>query len=327
MSKKNILIITDNYEYKGGIRVMTDSIRSKYKNSNVKIASIISKKCKLEDIDIIKIHFPFNFIYLIRIFFLPILIRKRIKRSDRIIVIAPNPLLALMPPLFHKNIILWYATTFPDETINKSFSRLSKKNKIVLFFDFILLPIYFFLERIILQNRKIKIAAISTKSANYHKIKRNIKIIRYPIEKFWYDKTAEKRSGVISVARYNDPRKDLKTLLKTAIILKDVNFVVIGPLPDNFNAKSYINIHFLGELDRKDIKKYYDRAKVFYLPSKQEGLGIVYLEALACGLPIITMKNGGAEEIIKDGDNGFLLEKGDYIGAAEKIKMLLWRYI
>jgi glycosyltransferase involved in cell wall biosynthesis len=65
-------------------------------------------------------------------------------------------------------------------------------------------------------------------------------------------------------------------------------------------------------------------ALAFVLPSRPgECLPLVYLEALAAGTPVIGTDTGGAREVIRDGDNGFLLAAGDVDGTAAAIRMLL----
>jgi glycosyltransferase involved in cell wall biosynthesis len=62
---------------------------------------------------------------------------------------------------------------------------------------------------------------------------------------------------------------------------------------------------------------------VFTLTSLWEGLPRVYLEALALGVPIVGTRVDGAEEVVKDGVNGYLLEPGDVEGLAQKVQHVL----
>jgi glycosyltransferase involved in cell wall biosynthesis len=55
----------------------------------------------------------------------------------------------------------------------------------------------------------------------------------------------------------------------------------------------------------------------------QEGFGIVLIEALACGIPVISTDCGGPKDIVEDAKNGFLVPVGDYRKMAEKIIELL----
>jgi glycosyltransferase involved in cell wall biosynthesis len=79
----------------------------------------------------------------------------------------------------------------------------------------------------------------------------------------------------------------------------------------------------VGKVPHDEIPAYMASADVFVLPSLSEGFGIVALEAMAMGLPIVATKVGGLLEIIKDGENGFLVEPRNPVEIAEKCALLL----
>ncbi len=64
--------------------------------------------------------------------------------------------------------------------------------------------------------------------------------------------------------------------------------------------------NFLGQISNEDLLNRMSQSHVFILPSLYEGFGQVILEALSCGLPIITTNNTGGFDIIEDGKDGFL---------------------
>jgi len=72
-----------------------------------------------------------------------------------------------------------------------------------------------------------------------------------------------------------------------------------------------------------ELIKLYSQCDIFVLPSLGEAFGIVAVEALACGLPVIASKIGGLMDIIEDGKNGLLIPPGDPIALAMAIRHLV----
>jgi glycosyltransferase involved in cell wall biosynthesis len=66
-------------------------------------------------------------------------------------------------------------------------------------------------------------------------------------------------------------------------------------------------VHFLGRRSRSEVAEAMRNCTVFVLPSRFEGLGCVYLEAMACGKPAVACHGQGIEEIIQHGSNGWLI--------------------
>jgi glycosyltransferase involved in cell wall biosynthesis len=81
-------------------------------------------------------------------------------------------------------------------------------------------------------------------------------------------------------------------------------------------------VHFCGPLDDEPLIEKLKFAQVLVVPSSYEGLGIVYLEGMAFGLPAIGTTAGGASEIIGDGETGFLIPPDDAETLAERLSML-----
>lgn len=128
----------------------------------------------------------------------------------------------------------------------------------------------------------------------------------------------------------NWERKGLTTIIesmpKTGI--EKIRLVIVG----RGRKSSYISLArrkkinpdkliFAGHTE--DIEKYYGMADIFVLPTRYEPFANVCLEAMACGLPVITTEDNGASELITTGENGFILDNWkDSDGLAEIIKRL-----
>ncbi len=88
------------------------------------------------------------------------------------------------------------------------------------------------------------------------------------------------------------------------------------------------HVTFLGEVSDDELIAWYRRARAFVLPSLSigdhfEGFGLVHLEANACGTPAIGTWESGAEEVIVDGENGFLTPQDDPAALADAMAQLL----
>lgn len=70
-------------------------------------------------------------------------------------------------------------------------------------------------------------------------------------------------------------------------------------------------LHFAGWLDRTEIPQRYQQADIFVLPSRDEGMANVILEAMASGLPVITTSLAGNRELVRNGKNGLLVPPDD----------------
>jgi len=89
-------------------------------------------------------------------------------------------------------------------------------------------------------------------------------------------------------------------------------------LSDNPNDK----INFIGPRPHKTLYSFYSQGSVFVHPSIEEGLSLVQLEAMACGLPLIATTNTGAEDVIDDGVEGFIVPIRDVPALKRKIRYM-----
>lgn len=186
-----------------------------------------------------------------------------------------------------------------------------------------------------------KVVALSSDVANkaqeYYNFHNGAQIIWPGIEPFEFRPISREELRleqgafyIIAVGRLIK-RKGLPYLLKALARIKERNIKVllIGEGPEEGYLKNLASnlgishrVDFLGPLSEERKFQHLSRADIFVLPSLYEGFGIVFLEAMYCGLPIITTNEGGQTDFLKDGKTGFLVPPKDVDELARKILIL-----
>lgn len=127
---------------------------------------------------------------------------------------------------------------------------------------------------------------------------------------------------ILCVGRLGDPRKNINLLLlaysRLPLNLRNkVRLVLAGSSSPNqkfFALAEKLDVlkrvQFIDHPSREQLIKLYQGAAVFALPSHEEGLGIVLLEAMSCGIPVISTESGGPNGIISHGKDGYLVPLG-----------------
>jgi glycosyltransferase involved in cell wall biosynthesis len=83
------------------------------------------------------------------------------------------------------------------------------------------------------------------------------------------------------------------------------------------------HIHFLQALKHEELLAAYNSCDIFALPSGGEGFGLVFLEAMAHGKPVVGGAQGGTPDIIEDGFCGYLVQHGDVPQLTARLGQLL----
>jgi len=83
------------------------------------------------------------------------------------------------------------------------------------------------------------------------------------------------------------------------------------------------NVAFVGSRGQEELALYYAAADVCAVPSLTESFGLVALEAMACGTPVVGTRVGGLQTVIENGESGLLVPAGDYRALAEAIARVL----
>ena len=134
---------------------------------------------------------------------------------------------------------------------------------------------------------------------------------------------------VLSVGELNE-NKNQQVIIRALAQLKDpkIHYLLCGKGDQREKLESLAkelgigdNVHFLGY--RKDVPQVMQAADIYAHPSKREGLGLASLEAMACGLPLVTSNVQGIPDYVKNGVTGFMCEPTDADKFAEHLDVLI----
>lgn len=127
-----------------------------------------------------------------------------------------------------------------------------------------------------------------------------------------------------------DPLKGLPILLSAASLLEDpdgVRVLVVGGLPSPLMGEGQgegdSNATYFGRVAHQMLPYYYSAADVCVIPSYYESFGMVALEAMACGVPVVAARVGGLQSTVRDGETGYLIPWHCPEPFAERLELLL----
>jgi glycosyltransferase involved in cell wall biosynthesis len=149
--------------------------------------------------------------------------------------------------------------------------------------------------------------------------------------------TDVERSGggpVVLTVGYLIARKNHKAVISAVSRLRDtyphIRLKIVGSGPEENRLRALCQklgvsdiVEFLGLCSRERVRQLMSECDVFALPSWDEAFGIVYIEAMSQGKPVIGCRNEGIEEFVNDGETGFLVSPHDLDELTEKIRMLI----
>lgn len=166
-----------------------------------------------------------------------------------------------------------------------------------------------------------------------------IRIVRPGFDAALVELKRERCGGKVRIlfVGYCSRIKGIEYLLEALLLLprEDIRLDIVGDLNDD---PSYVAslwefvriheleevVHFSGHLPWQELVAYYGEADILVLPSLWEGYGIVLVEAMSAGLPIVATKVGSIPELVQDGLNGFLVPPKDPGSLARAISRLLY---
>lgn len=160
-----------------------------------------------------------------------------------------------------------------------------------------------------------------------------------PNERFLKIKPDYTSSQILAVGRFVEKKAPYLTLLafmkaKEECPLLTLVFIGQGDLlavcKDLCDSMKIQDVSFIGVLNPEEVAKEMERSFCFVQHSKRalsgdkEGTPVAILEALAAGLPVISTRHAGIPDVVKDGENGFLVDEGDVEGMSKYI-VNVWR--
>lgn len=136
---------------------------------------------------------------------------------------------------------------------------------------------------------------------------KRVEVVPVPVDTDAYAPSSggAERSGLLFVGRSHDPRKGfsrIRRLLDVSSLARAAGVTVVSA----FDPGGQPMIRWLGRVD--ELPSVYQRAKLLLLPSLQEGLGIVALEAMACGTPVVAYRCGGADRVLTESGGGLVVD-------------------
>ena len=137
----------------------------------------------------------------------------------------------------------------------------------------------------------------------------------------------EKKDDVFRVIHVGtlNLRKGVHYLLEafSKLNLKNSELLLVGvisheiqPYLDKYKSS---NIKAIGAVPQDELLRYYHNSSVFCLSSIEEGMAMVTLQAMACGIPVICTENTGAGDLVSDGVEGFIVPIRDVVILKQKI--------
>ncbi|WP_267384016.1 glycosyltransferase [Cyanobacterium sp. uoEpiScrs1] len=122
------------------------------------------------------------------------------------------------------------------------------------------------------------------------------------------------------------PEKQIENIKPVLEAIPDARLAIVGDGPHKETLKAYFadtKTNFVGYLQGLELAAAFASSDAFIFPSRTETLGLVLLEAMAAGCPVVAANSGGIPDIVTDGINGYLFEPTDVDGAIVATQRLL----
>ncbi|WP_338441293.1 glycosyltransferase family 4 protein [Synechococcus elongatus IITB4] len=152
-----------------------------------------------------------------------------------------------------------------------------------------------------------------------------IRVVPYGLSEEWFHLQAEPKLGRILCVGRPSLLKGTHILAEACRLLqqKSLSFEcrVAGPPQVDINHSLFEGPTYIGQVPRSQVREEFRQADVFVLPTLADSFGLVHLEAMACGVPVITTPHCGS--VVRDGIDGFIVPIRDATALADRLEQLL----
>ena len=260
-----------------------------------------------------------------------ILNKSNLSRYDFIIATEYSQIMTVLLSLISPNVIIYngpyynlFKLKFCEKIYDRLFVKILNKNSRMIFTKSILAKNYLIQKGF----ENIKVLGVGLDETNFQNeisLNKNTK----DLIKFM------KKNKCILYVGSLDKRKNFDFIIrvfeKVNYINPSVNLIVIGNGNKKYvdysfnqvNSKVRKKIIHIKSVNNKCLKYIYSNSNLFLLPSKYEIFGMVLLEAMYFGVPVITSENGGSTTLINNHNNGVILNSFDELLWVNEIKKIL----
>jgi glycosyltransferase involved in cell wall biosynthesis len=152
-----------------------------------------------------------------------------------------------------------------------------------------------------------------------------LSLVPYGIPEHWFELHPKPHSGRVLFVGQVGLRKGNHVLAEACRLLKARGVVfecrVAGPPQVDVTHPLFEGPTYLGQVPRSQVQEEFRCADLFVLPTLAEGMALVHLESMACGVPVITTPNCGS--VVRDGVDGFIVPIRDASALADRMQQLI----
>jgi len=153
-----------------------------------------------------------------------------------------------------------------------------------------------------------------------------IAVVPYGLSNDWFETPVAPKPGRVLFVGSVRLLKGSHYLAEAARILKergvDAEFRVVGPCrPYVFRSPLFEGPTYIGQVPRVQVREEFAQGDVFAFPTLSEGFGLAHLEAMACGMPVITTPRCGSA--VRDGVDGFVVPIRDALAVADRVEQIV----